>query len=88
MSGRVDQIKGVGFTILGFVFETHRLGFNGNAALALYIHGIKHLRGHLALLQAAANFDHAVGQRGLAMIDVGDNGEITNEGEIGHIILE
>ena len=52
--------------------------FDGDAALALEIHGIEHLRFHLARLQRAGQFEKPVGKRGFAVIDVCDHGEIAN----------
>jgi hypothetical protein len=35
---------------------------------------------HLALAQSAAHLDQAVGQRRLAVVDVGDDGEVADAG--------
>ena len=47
-------------------------------ALALEVERVEHLRLHLALLQHAGGFDQAVGQGGLAVVDVGDDAEIAD----------
>ena len=60
------------------VFERRRLSFDGDAALTLQIHGIEHLRLHLAIGEAAAQLDEAVGQRRFSVVDVSDNGKIPN----------
>ena len=39
---------------------------------------------HLARLEPAAQLDQAIGERRLAVIDMGDDGEIADVGEIGH----
>jgi hypothetical protein len=49
-----------------------------NLFLALDRVGVKHLRFHLAVLQAAAELDDAVGQGRLAMVDVGDDREVAD----------
>ncbi len=50
---------------------------NGNAALLLDLVGVHHaLADLLALTEGAGLFQELVDQRGLAMIDVGDNGDI------------
>ncbi len=50
--------------------------FDGDTALALEIHGIQHLLGHLPVGEAAAQVDQPVGQGGLTVIDMGDDREI------------
>ena len=49
-----------------------------DAAFALQIHGVEHLCLHLARLKGARNFEQAVGQRRLAVVDVRDDGKISN----------
>ena len=51
---------------------------DGDAALALEIHRVEHLRFHLARLQRAGQLEEAVGERRLAVIDVGDDGEVAD----------
>ena len=47
-----------------------------DAALALEIHAVEHLRLHLARLQRAGHLEKTVGQRRLAVVDVRDDGEV------------
>ena len=42
------------------------------------VHRIEHLVLHLARLEAAAELDEPVGERRFAVIDMGDDREITN----------
>ena len=54
------------------------LGQNGNAALPLQIAGVHHAVHHgLVLPVHAGLLEHLIHQSGLAMIDVGDNGNIS-----------
>ena len=78
---RVHQIEDVGLAVFGLVVEAHGLGLDGDAALALDIHGIEHLFLHLALGQAAGGLDQPVGQGGFAMVDVRDDGEVADTGQ-------
>ena len=78
VAGRVDQVELVRLTVLRRVAQRHGLGLDGDAALALEIHRIEHLRLHLAVGEAAAELDDAVSERRLAVIDVGDDGEIAD----------
>jgi hypothetical protein len=75
---RVDQVQVVDAAVARRVLQRRRLGLDGDAALALDVHGIEHLRLHLAIAQAAAALDDAVGQRALAVVDVGNDGEISD----------
>ena len=85
MARRVHQVELVGLAVLGGVGQAHGLRLDGDAALALDIHGIQHLLAHLARGQAAAGLDQAVGQGRLAMIDMGDDGEVADELLIEHL---
>ena len=81
MAGRVDQIEDVVLAIVGAVFQPHGLRLDGDAALALDVHRVQHLLGHLAQLQPAGRLDQPVGQRRFAVVDVGDNGEVADVGQ-------
>ena len=85
--GRVDEVELVALAVLlRRVIKSDRLRLDGDAALALELEGIEHLVLHFAGFEAAANLDEAVRQRGLAVIDVGDDREIAyalHQGEVG-----
>ena len=85
VAGRVHQVELVGLAILRGVIEAHCLGLDGDAALALNVHIIKDLLAHLALGEAAAMLDQAIGKRRLAMVDMRDNAEVTYVGQFGHL---
>ena len=78
VTGRVNQVERVGFAVLGGIVHMHRLGLNGDAALAFQLHAVQNLLHHLALLENARRFQNAVSQRRLAMVNMGDNAEIAN----------
>jgi hypothetical protein len=79
VAGRVHQVQRVGPSVLGGVVQAHRLRLDGNAAFALDIHVIEHLLAHLAVGQAAGRLDQPVGQCGLAVIDMRDDGEVADQ---------
>ena len=54
------------------------MGFDRDAAFALEIHVIEHLCRHLALGERARKFEQAVGKCRLAVIDVRDDGKISD----------
>jgi hypothetical protein len=50
--------------------------FDGDAAFALQIHRVQHLRHHLALAERAGHFKQTIRERGLAVVDVRNDAEI------------
>src|SRR6185369_14909274 len=78
VAGGVDQVEDVILAVLGVVVQAYRLRLDGDTALALDIHRIEHLLLHFAQLQPAGELDQPVGQRGFAVVDVRDNGEIAD----------
>ena len=86
--GRVDQVENVVLAVMGVVVQPHRLGLDGDAALALDIHGIEHLLAarHLALREAAGDLDQPVRKGRLAMVDMGNDREVADvvDGYRGH----
>ncbi len=52
---------------------------DGDAALALQIHGVEHLFLHLPGRQRAGELEQTVGERALAVVDMSDNREISYE---------
>ena len=76
VAGRVDEVQDVWSSpSLRRVGQADRMGLDRDAALALEIHRVEHLGFHLAHLQRAGQLEKAVGQRRLAVVDVGDDGE-------------
>jgi hypothetical protein len=75
---RVDEVELVEPAVARRVLERRRLRLDGDAALALDVHRVEHLLVHLALGQTAAALDQAIGQRALAVVDVGNDGEVAD----------
>ena len=67
---RVDEVQHVLFAVGRGVVQANRVRLDRDAALALEVHRIKHLRLHLAGLQRAGQFEETVGQRRLPVIDM------------------
>ena len=78
MSRGVDQVEVVDLAVARLVTQGCSLRLDGDAALALDIHRIKDLRLHLAVRKAAAEVDDAIGQRRFAVVDMGNDGKITD----------
>src|SRR6185437_2243395 len=77
--GGIDHVELITLAVPRLVIEGDALGFDRDAALALEIHGIEHLRLHLPVGEPAAELNETVSEGGLAVIDVGNDGEITYE---------
>ena len=67
----------------GRVVEAHGAGLDRDAALALEVHVVEHLRRAVARADGAGQLEQAVGQRRLAVVDVGDDREVADAGD-GH----
>ncbi len=79
VAGRVDQIQLVCVSVFGVVMEANAFGFDGDATLALQVHGIEDLLVHFALRKRAGHFEQAVGERGFAVVDVRDDTKIADK---------
>ena len=69
-------------SVLGRVVQADRVRLDRDAALALEVHRVEDLRLHLARLERAGQLEEAIGERGLAVIDVRDDGEVADEASI------
>jgi hypothetical protein len=76
VSGGVDEVQLIALTVGSLIVHTDRVELDGDAALPLQLIGIKDLRPHLSLLERTRLLEKAVGQRGLAVVDVGDDAEV------------
>ena len=79
VAGRIDQIELIPVAVVGLVIEPDGMRFDGDAALALEIHRIEHLRHHFALRKRARGFQKPVGQGAFAVVDMRNDGEIPYE---------
>ncbi len=82
--GGVDQVEDVGLAVLRLVVEPHGARLDGDAALALEIHVVEQLGVHLALGHRAGALEDTVGERRLAVVDVGDDREVADVGGRRH----
>jgi len=55
-------------------------GLDGDAPLPLQVHGVQHLLGADALVDGVALLQQPVGEGGLAVIDMGDDGKVADVG--------
>ena len=78
MSRRIDQIENIFLSIVRMVNRTDCLGLDRDTALTLQIHIIQHLILHLSLRQQTGLLDNTIGQSRFAVINMGDNTEISD----------
>jgi len=95
VAGGVDEVQhdlGADPVDVGHPRQPHVLGLDGDAAFALDVHPVQVLRPHLPGVDHTGQLQHPVGQRGLAVVDVGDDAEVADSlrrrerlvGEAGH----
>ncbi len=65
VAGRIDQIELIILPVIGLVIEPHGVRFDGDAALALQVHRVEHLRHHFALGKRAGGLQQTVGKRAI-----------------------
>ena len=85
VAGGIDQVELVHLAVVGAVVEADGVGFDGDAALALQVHGVEDLLHHFALGERAGDFEQTVGQGAFAVVDVRNDREIPNEFAI-HVV--
>ena len=84
MPGGVDQVEHVVLAIAGAIGKPNGLCLDRYPPLPFQIHGVEHLFTHVPLADRAGQLQEAVGQGRLAMVDVGNDGEVANARLIGH----
>ena len=80
----VNEVQLVLDAIASGVIQGDAVGLDGDPAFTFQVHGVQYLGFHFALGKAAAHLDEAIGQRRLAMVNVGDDGEIADMTQITH----
>ena len=70
---RVDQVELVALPV-----DAHRLRLDRDPPLALEIHRVEQLLAHLALGNGVRELQNPIGERRLAVIDVGDDREVAD----------
>ena len=63
VAGRVDQVEDVLVSVPGLVVQPDRMGLDRDAALALEIHRVEHLRFHLAGLERPGELEKTIRKR-------------------------
>src|SRR2546421_5371345 len=88
MAGRVDEVELVSLAVLCRIRHADRLELDRDPTLPLQIHRVEDLVLHVALADRSRVLEEAVGQRRLAVVDVGDDAEVPHQrlpGRNGHV---
>ena len=80
VAGRVDQVQAVDQAVVRQVLEADGAGLDRDALLALQVHRVEDLTHHLAAFDRVGQLQEAVCERGLAVVDVGDDREVAQAG--------
>jgi hypothetical protein len=86
VSRRVDQVELVLLTVRGPIGKTHRVQLDRDPALPLQVHRVEDLLLHLAGLHRTRRLQQSIGERRLAVVDVGHDGKVANQ-VLRHIVL-
>src|SRR5262245_58491330 len=96
MTGRVDQVQFVSY--LRFLIpdprslipeiDRHRMHLNRDSPFAFQVHVVKHLGAEFARGNRPGLEEELVGQRALAVVDVGNDREIANVAGRRHVTRE
>src|SRR5579862_6602094 len=77
----------VGLAVVrGLVEDSDRLGLDRDSAFTLELHRVEHLGPHQPRVDGMGELEDAVGQRRLAVVDVGDDREVADVSLIGHVL--
>ena len=84
MAGSIDQVQLVQVPIASAVVKADGVRLDRNTPLALEVHGIEHLVGHFPFRKRTRDFQHPVGQGGLAVVNMGHNRKVANVTRVRH----
>ena len=76
MTRRVDEVELVGLSVVGIIHHAHGIRLDRDATLSLDVHGVEELGLHVPLVHRVGQLENAVGDRRLAVVDVGHDREV------------
>ena len=85
MARGIDQVQSINFAVLSLVKKMDGTGLDGDAPLPFQVHIVQDLVFHLPLRHGVAQLQQSVRQRGLAVVNMGDNGKVADMGLFKHL---
>ena len=82
--GRVDEVESVVRAVGRLVLQGDRMALDGDASFPLQVHGIEQLLLHFPLADRLGSLQQTVAERRLPMVNMGDDAEIADSGELAH----
>ena len=79
---RINQVELIRLAVVGVIRDADGIGLDRDAALALDVHRVEQLRLHVALVNGMGELKDAVTDRGLAMVDVRNDREVADVGNV------
>ncbi len=83
MPGCINQIQHVLTTVGGREGQSDGLRFDRDAPFPLDVHPVEVLGAHRAVVDNAGDLQHPIGQGRLAVVDMGDDAEVSDGSRIG-----
>ena len=80
MAGRVDEVEPVDLAVVRLVVQAHGAGLDRDPLLPFQVHRVEDLARHLPRIDRVGHLQQPVGERGLPVIDVGDDAEVPQAG--------
>ena len=80
MAWCVDQVQAISLAVVSVVLEPHGTSLDGDPLLALQVHRIKDLALHLPRVDGVRQLKEPIRERGLAVIDMGNDREVAEAG--------
>ena len=77
VAGRIDEVELV-VTVAAVVVHAHGLSFDGDPSLTFQVHLVHELLGHVTRAHRFRELEEAVGERGLAVVNVSDDAEVSD----------
>ncbi len=87
MARRVHEVQRIVEPVARAVVKPDCLRLDRDAAFLLNVHIVEHLLGHFARRKTTGGLDQPIGKRRFAMVDMGNDGKITDAVEGGHMLL-
>ena len=78
VAGSVDEVQVIDLPVLRLVLELDGTGFDRDPAFSLDVHVVEELFLHLPFGDGLGQLQHAVGQRGFPVVDMGDDREVAD----------